>query len=644
MIMEMTQKPNSSGPSANNSLKELRKKMAIRAIFSVATLLLAAVLLFSLTAAWFTNVANTGGLTFVAKKWDFNGSIAINSDAVMISPGSTGIIPMQITNNGAETAAAGITVSKSRLSELMKKRLYFYIDAPFYRNSERMSRVYITENGGYTYTVFPGSSIYIGEDSQNAPALRWEWVYDVLGYYVRGRMSDTGVLIDEYVRPIEYNYDPITTTFNDDGTLATIDGFQTVEEFIKQLSLTDGYAGEIDPEQITDDGYYPVSVNSEGYGVWAYLCTYEEIFANTAIDTAIGTLDSREAYPVEITVTGSNSQETALSIENAETLISVLKSTGYSSLKLSQDITVSEQIVLKSGYRTDIDLNGFTLRLTSADPIYAEDGSKLTLTNGSVLGVGQTCAVESCGGEVVLSQINLAGFSRGVKVSDDKNSLGTDSRVHIADCKIDVNSIGVFVYGNGGGQDTNTTLIVERSEIVGQSYAGIVCNGTYPGTDIQVKDSIVRGYYTSIYHPQNNSTLTIQNSTLKGITGLVIKGGTVNIDNCVIMGEGTVEQIVEPQDNVSGFSDTGDGIYVESTYGHKISVNVTGDKTVVTSANAYAVRKFAKDELNDIIAGISLSAGTYSSDIEEYLAIGYVQNVDEAGKYIISIAEVNVTE
>ena len=179
---------------------------------------------------------------------------------------------MQITNEGETTAVASVTASKAGLSKEMQQRLYFYVETPFYRNTERMDRVYVTTNSAYTYTVFSGSEILITEESQNAPALKWRWVYDVLGYYVLGTVTADGENIVEYVRPIEYAYDPISTTFDANGALKTVDGIKTAASLLKEISATDGYSGIIDTSAAIN-GYYPVYINEEGYGVWAYLCT-----------------------------------------------------------------------------------------------------------------------------------------------------------------------------------------------------------------------------------------------------------------------------------------------------------------------------------------------------------------------------------
>jgi hypothetical protein len=130
-MTENNRKNNNSRQDRDDTLRALKKKILLRAFFSVVTLLLTAVLIFSLTAAWYTNVADAGGLTFVAKEWDFDGNIIIQNDAIAMSPGDSGTIFMQISNNGTETASAAVTVSKANLSEPMKQRLYFYVDTTF---------------------------------------------------------------------------------------------------------------------------------------------------------------------------------------------------------------------------------------------------------------------------------------------------------------------------------------------------------------------------------------------------------------------------------------------------------------------------------------------------------------------------------
>ncbi len=635
-MTENNQQNNSSWQTNLGLLKGLRNKIFIRAAFSAAILLLTAVLLFSLTAAWYTNVADTGNLVFVVKQWGFDGTISLDDNVFSATPGDGGVVAMQIENNGRVTAAAGITVSKSKLDDMMKKRLYFYVDTSFYRNAEIMDRVYVSNRGGYTYTLFPNSNISITQSTQNAPPLKWEWVYDVLGYYVYGKITDTSAQIDEYIRPIEYAYDPITTTFTAEGDLETIDGVQSANDFLLQLSATDGYEGQIDVSKKTANGYYPVYVNSEGYGVWAYLCTHSEILQNIKDDTEIGTSNGMKTYSVEINVTGSNSSETATNVSDPHTLISIIETTGYANLKLAQNIALDEELVIKSGYQIDIDLNGYQLTSDATNIISAEEGSKITLKNGTVFGNGQSVGIESNGAVVTLNNIVLSNVEEGVRVSDNANVSGADSRIYIADSEIIGDSDGLWIFGNNAVSDTMTTVIVERSTIAGNEYVGILCNGSYTGTNIQITDSTVTGFYAAVYHPQKESTLQIIRSTLTGITGLVVKGGTVNVNDSVISGIGTEDQITEPQYSKSGFSDTGDGIYLEANYDWAAEITITGDKTVVTSANAFAVRKYM---LEDADSNIYIYSGTYNTDVSEYLADGTLQSENENGEFVVSSSE-----
>lgn len=632
-MTENNRKNNNSRQDREAALRDLRKKIFLRAFFSVVTLLLTAVLIFSLTAAWYTNVADAGGLTFVAKEWDFDGSIIIQNEAISMAPGDSGTIFMQISNNGTENASAAVTVSKANLSEPMKKRLYFYVDTSFYRNAERMERVYVSDSGGYTYTVFPNSQVSITADSQNAPPLKWMWVYDVLGYYVRGSVTDSSVQIDEYIRPIEYSYDPITTTFAADGSLKTVDGFKTVGSFLKEISAVDGYEGTIDVSQKTASGYYPVFVNSEGYGVWAYLCNYDEIQQNMQYDTEIGEADVSQSYPVEIYVTGSNTQSTAMEVSSKEMLTSVLSTMSYANVKLTQNMSFDQELVIKSGSRIDIDLNGYTLSSSAANVINAEVGSKITVANGVLSGNDQNFGVLATGAEIVIDNAVIQNVSEGIKIVDHQNNINADSRVHIVDSEISAVEDGLWIYGNNGDTETKTMVIVERSKITGTSYTGIICNGSYKGTDIQVLESVIKGYYAGIYHPQKDSTLKILNSEVEGLSGLVVKGGTVSVEDSTVRGIAEGAEIEEPAYLSSGFSVTGDGIYLEANYDWTADIKICGSKTKVSSLNAFAVRKFEADAPG---ANIVIEGGVYSTDVSAYLAMDATQTANEDGSYTVN--------
>ena len=175
-------------------------------------------LIFSLTIAWQTNVIQTSGLNFSTEKWNFNGTVNIDSSNIAIAPGKTGVIDMNISNDSTLIASVSVNVSKVNLEQLMHKRLYFYVDTSSVRNGEEMDRVWLNSKSTYTYSMFPYTELAINEETKDAPLLKWTWVYDVVGYYVLGSATRTNddathyrMIEKEFLRAIEYDYDEATT-------------------------------------------------------------------------------------------------------------------------------------------------------------------------------------------------------------------------------------------------------------------------------------------------------------------------------------------------------------------------------------------------------------------------------------------------
>ena len=289
--------------SESAGVEMVRKRMYRQAALTVMTIILTVVMLFAMTSAWYTNVVQTGGLTFEAESWGFEGKITVANEAVIASPGDDGIVDLTVENDNDSVSTVSVNVYKSEMTEEMQKRLYFYVDTRMNRNGETMERVYLNRFEGYTYNMFNNSQLTLTKEFSNGPVIKWEWVYDVLGYYVIGKpyeviITDNGGIenedgtatqtenqtviqkmdIREYLRPIIYDFDEATTVINTEGEsitveLETIDGVLTPEEFLAELSKTDGYEGVIDTSKgPTCNNYYPVEVDAEGYGVYAYLC------------------------------------------------------------------------------------------------------------------------------------------------------------------------------------------------------------------------------------------------------------------------------------------------------------------------------------------------------------------------------------
>ncbi len=626
-------------------MKELKKRIIIRASLVLLTIVLTVVLVFSLTIAWQTNVVQTEGLTFSAKTWNFNGEVIIEGGSYNMAPGDSGIVSMKMNNDSDLPAAVSLTVSKSNLISQMQDKLFFYVDSSAVRNGENIEKIYLNSKNSYTYMAFPHSQLVLTESDSNGPLLKWEWVYDNLGYYVSGQSTQssegiTSVTIEEYIRPIIYDYDEMNTTFDSNGNLLTIDGVVTVDQFISELSKTDGYEGTVNPESKTAGGYYPVEVNENGYGVWLYICNYSDIQRGAQEDTSLGN-SSAALGNIRVNISGQNSLEQGTAVFEETDLIAALNNNTINMVTLYKDIQLSQSIILDSNTSNLIDLNGYKLISSAENIIDAKDGASIMLYNGSIQGSDTTVsAVQSMGASVTLNNVTISNVSEGVAVFDNKSTASIDSRIHISNCTINAKEDGLWIYGNKDQTEKQTVIIVESSHIVGENYSGIICNGTYYGTDILVKDSNVKGKYTSIYFPQKNSTLTVENSELEGYTGLVVKGGTVEVINSRITGTGEYTPLPEDPSSLSmsGWVDTGDGIYLEANYATgNTTITVSGEDTFVSSAHekTQAVRQYPD---NTVVpqASIIIKGGKYTSDVSEYLGTGFNLTQTDDGYYTVN--------
>lgn len=593
-----------------------------------------------MTSAWYTNVVQTSGLTFEAEAWGFEGDIIIGDEGIVAAPGDDGIIELTVQNNSDSVSAITVNVSKTAMDDEMEKRLFFYVDTRVNQNGETMERVYLNRMEGYTYNVFNNSSLTLTEEVSTAPQIKWEWVYDVLGYYVIAKpyfvevpavaedgtetlQTITKMDVTEYLRPIIYDFDQATTNVNTEGEsikveLSTVDGVRTPEEFLHDLSMSDGYAETINATDRVFDNYYKVAVDGEGYGVYAYLCNYSQIEAATRYDTELGKLAMRKAsgdntlteadlamltHSATIMLSAQKSNDMIVTASTVDALQQTILAGVGDVIQLSSDINIGqgETLLIPENKQVTLDLNGHVISSsnTNGAAIAAQEGSSLILTNGTLkqaaASTGTTYGVRTTGAEVVMNGMTISDFSHGVYVGDNAEGNDLDSRVHILDSKLNGDICAVFISGNGLVSDQKSQLIIENSTLESSSFAlsgnGDTSGNGRWGTDIQIINSELTGTGDGIgiYQPQKNSTLTVINSKVTGYTGIALKGGSARImDESVITGTGAFK---EPGSENSGVTNTGDAIYIETNYGYEIYLLVGNDiKLNVTDNNCKGVR------------------------------------------------------
>lgn len=189
-------------------------------------------------------------------------------------------------------------------------------------------------------------------------------------------------------------------------------------------------------------------------------------------------------------------------------------------------------------------------------------------------------------------------------------------------------SDGVYAYKESNNLTLTFENIVLKSRTQGLAVQGLTSNSNV----IIVNSKITSTEELGIYYPPKSGTLTISDSEITGVTGIVVKGS-----NLVVKGEKTIVSgtgpNVDPEtyytgatDGSSSLTETGDALYIESGYNDRdITVAVEGGS--FTSANARAVRMFIKNgETTSVKREVKVTGGTFSSDVSAYVAEGYVQN------------------
>lgn len=613
------------------SSKVSLEKVWKQALLVLAVLTVLGVLLYSLTTAWYTNVAETTELVFETENWGFEGQVKALDTGLLLAPGQSACAAMSVTNDGEQINQITVTVDKSSMPEELQKRIYFYVPVEAKESDKTADRVYLSTYGGYSYRVMPKSTLLLTADSAADAPVRCQWVYDLLGYYVYGTLDKDNKLITAkqiaehkredveapvYIRPVEYDYDK--AIFQDDKLL-TVDG-NKVDDFVKDLLAADGYKNADTTTKVGD--YYAVNITgtsgSEQTGLWLYLCTQEEIDAATELDTRIGTyrylLEQKDEQDRSIPLTeeqtkeyedvaallggakaaiqiaGQNLRTSIADVTEAESLTAAL--TQGESVRLAGDMTLKDTVTIPADKDVIIDLNGkqLTTNVVGQPVLKGAPGSSITVLNGTINGGSRDTAVQLVGSSAAFSGVTI----QGRLLIDDKNESnenGTVSVVRLSNCTLKTvgdEQGGVHVFGNGAASSSRTVLLVEDCTIE-STFAGILGDGSDGcyGTDIQVLNSTVKGKYAGIYQPQRGSRLLVQNSTVEGMTGIAVKGGTVTIRNCIVNGTGE-KDVVPTEERVKAsrndWLDTGVGVYVEANYDWAEEIAMTIAGSTISSA------------------------------------------------------------
>lgn len=648
--------------SREHIVSEMKARIYKQAGLAVTAILVTVALLFAMSTAWYSNVLEAGSLTFQAEKWELNADHVSSNGNVVAQPGTRGILPVSYKSTSDSIVNAYVNVSKEQMEVPLQKRIYFYTETPYTvgsgENAETVARRYLTNSTAAPYTVLSMGQLTMSDDfcTVDTP-IYWEWVYDLLGYYVRLEPTDDGSVIEkEFLRPIVYDYDK--ATFDENGNLATVDG-KHMDHFLQDITAEDGYLNKFVESNITTDSktgtkYYTVdndNQNTLGYYTAIRLLTKQEIAEANLWDTEHAGASFKN---VKITITGETANVDMIKVGTTEELTKALRSENGGYIRLSGNLELTENITVSAKEPVILDLNGATLTggATGGDLFTIGKGGELTVINGTIKNsAGNTTLFGINNGKLTVSNVTATaeGESQwGIYIQDNNRTTAQDgdSIVYITHSTISTGQPTVMVIGNNTTTAQKTRCVIENSTLT-SGYVTVCGNGqtVSGGTAIEIKDSIITGKYAAVYHPQDNSTLHAENSTFTGNTGIAVKGGSMTLHNCAVTGDGTKG---DPTFQSSGFSDTGAGIYLEAGYDRdSILITVTGEKTMVKTTgygNQSAVLLY-NDTTNPKNnktrkARIAVSGGTYSSDVKDYLADAHFQSTqNEDGTYTVTRKE-----
>lgn len=644
--------------SREHIVSEMKARIYKQAGLALTAILVTVALLFAMSTAWYSNVLEAGSLTFQAEKWELNADHVSSNGNVVAQPGARGILPVSYKNTSDSIVNAYVNVSKEQMEVPLQKRIYFYTETPYTvgsgENAETVARRYLTNSTAAPYTVLSMGQLTMSDDfcTVDTP-IYWEWVYDLLGYYVRLEPTDDGGVIEkEYLRPIVYDYDK--ATFDENGNLATVDG-KHVDIFLQDITAEDSYLNKFVESNFTTDSktgtkYYTVDNDNRdalGYYTAIRLLTKQEIAEANLWDTEHAGASFSD---LKITITGEAANVDMIKVDTTEQLTNALQSENGGYIRLSGNLELTENITVSAKKPVILDLNGATLTgsATGGDLFTVGKGANLTVLNGTIKNsAGNKTLFGVNNGKLTVSNVTATaeGESQwGIYIQDNNGATAQDgdSIVYITHSTISTGLPTVMVIGNNTTTAQKTRCVIENSTLT-SDYVTVCGNGqtVSGGTAIEIKDSIITGKYAAVFHPQDNSTLHAENATFTGNTGIAVKGGTVYLDNCVVTGSATAA--LAGAFNNNGFTDTGAAVYLEAGYERdNIAVYITGENSRITAKKQQALLLYhdAKDTKTRK-ARIAVSGGTYSSNVTGYLAnlLFQCKVDDNSGTYTVTRKE-----
>ncbi len=397
--------------------------------------------------------------------------------------------------------------------------------------------------------------------------------------------------------------EPQENTAGEDASVTTAEDTTIVENPVAKIGDT-GYATLQEAVNAATKGTTIEVLQNVDLGT-DKLSTYNVKSTVTGVTVDLGgyTVSGAGQYLLYLRVNDWTIQNGTISYTNANSSYGALAVIGgYNSTTL-KNVTINSE---STGvfYQMASNKNGLVVNVT------VEDGTKINGTYGVVM-KGQSKPYGSTRDGQEILNVNggeISGSIAGIAVyGAAKGNTKAGVVVNVAGGKISSDA-GYAIAGNGNPVLENTTVNISGGEVV------------------SAKD-------TAIYHPQAG-TVSISGGKVSGVTGGVqMCAGSLNVTGGTITATGNGD--------VSG--KTGDGSipdgaavsvvnrnYPGGTPSATISGGTLTSASGVGAVQAYTWTNNAKADWAEAKSNTSISGGTFSSDVSDYVASGYkaVQDTD----------------
>ena len=320
---------------------------------------------------------------------------------------------------------------------------------------------------------------------------------------------------------------------------------------------------------------------------------------------------------------------------------------------------------------------GYTVRLLQD---YVEDSQPEVKDEVTIDGQGKySITVEDnsysyimvSSGKLTLSDVTITGMSNTYSLLYVE---GTAAVTIDKDSKLIANGSEPAIFlGSASDTDSATPTVNIYGRVEGETADYLIAgNGSYNGTSyINIyDDAVVKAGKLAMFLPQL-CKVNITGGTVEGACAIGIKSGTLNITGGQVLGVAKNNELSDNDSVGNGMKYDGSAIVIDSRIGYagNVSINISGS-AFIQSRYSTGIREIGNDEGMTNVKGLSISGGTvlsgsgkdavqvrgvtkknvsitggsFSTNVGEYCAVGYQCNMPTEDEPLYTVTKKDADE